>query len=116
MSKEVRKTVVVATNEELERTSYRNRLKMAVRNTGFSHREWPTHVQDGMLHAYLKKIDLRYASGKVFDISLVDDVWRNERYIREFLKSEDCKYPEKDRLVDLYFRIMHPDIARHFGR
>lgn len=109
-------TVTVATNEELRRTSYRNRLKLAVRNTGIGQRDWPTAVQDALLHADMRDIKLRYASGESFATPLVDDVWRNERYVRVFLASEACESPAKDRLIDLYFRVEMPDIARHFGR
>ena len=111
-----RRVVTVATDEELRRPSYRNRLKLAVRNTGIGQREWPTAIQDMFLSADGRGIGFRYICGKSFPVPLVDDVWDNERYVREFLASEVCEYPEKDRLIDLYFRVMMPDIARHFGR
>ena len=113
----VQKSVVVATDEELGKKSYRNRLKLAVYNAGIGQREWPTMIQDAMLRACIEEIELRYANGREFVIPLVDDVWEgNERYVREFLVSRECIHPEKDRLIDLYFRIMMPDVARHFGR
>ena len=109
--------VLVASDAELCSRSYRNRLKMAVRNTGRGQRDWPTSIQDALLYADMKGIELRYPCGARFAIPLVDDVWNgNERYVREFLASETCKFPEKDRLIDLYFRVMMPDIARHFSR
>ena len=111
-----RRIVTVATDEELRRPSYRNRLRLAVRNTGIGQRDWPTAIQDMFLHADLQGVEFQYANGERFDIPLVDDVWRNERYVREFLASEVCEHPQKDRLIDLVFRVEMPDVARHFGR
>ena len=111
-----KRIVIVATDEELRRPSYRNRLKLAVRNTGIGQRDWPTAIQDMFMHADMRGIQFRRASGKPFPIPLIDDVWCNERYVREFLASEACTYPEKDLLIDLYFRVKFPSVARHFGR
>lgn len=108
-----KKTVLLASTSELCDPFYRNRLKMAVRNAGMSQREWPTGIQDKLLHADMKEIELRYPCGAEFPIPLVDNVWNgNERYVREFLASETCEYPEKDRLIDLYFWLTMLDISR----
>ena len=111
-----RKIVTVATDDELKSTSYRNRLKLAVRNTGIGGREFPTAIQHMFLRADMRGIEFRYATEERFPIPLVDDVWCNERYVRVFLASEVCEFPEKDRLIDLFFRVEMPNIARHFGR
>lgn len=109
--------VIVATNIELDNQVYRRRLTIAVQNTATGQRDWPTVIQDMLLYADMKGITIRYSFGKPFRIPLVDDVWNdNERYIREFLASTRCEYPDKDRLIDLYFRVMMPDVARHFSR
>ena len=115
MLKKVR-IVTVATDEELRQPSYRNRLKLAVRNTGIGQRDWPTAIQDAFLRADMRGVRFQYASGEYFPIPLIDDVWLNERYVREFLASRKCAFPDKDRLIDLYFRVEMPNIARHFGR
>lgn len=114
MLKHVR-TINVA-DLELYVLPYRNRLKIAVLNTRIGQRDWPTAIQDAMLKAYLSGAQILTNAGEPFEIPLVDDVWGNERYVREFLASEGCMYPEKDRLLDLFFRLEMPDIARHFGR
>lgn len=109
MSKETRR-VTVATLEELYSVPYRNHIKAEVARTGFSQRDWPTKIQDALLYADRHNIGLY----ERFPIPLVDDVWNdNERYMREFMASEECLYPERDRLIDLYFRLMMQD---HFGR
>ena len=111
-----KRIVIVATDEELRRPSYRNRLKLAVRNTGIGQRDWPTKIQNMFLRADMRDTVFQYESKEPFPIPLVDDLWRNERYVREFLASRECEYPQKDRLIDLYFRVEMPEIAKHFGR
>lgn len=111
-----KRIVIVAPDEDLRRPSYRNRLKLAVRNIGIGQRDWPTEIQNMFLRADRRGTVFQYESKAPFPIPLVDDVWRNERYVREFLASEECEYPQKDRLIDLYFRVEMPNIARHFGR
>lgn len=98
-----RRIVTVATDEELRLSSYRNRLKLAVRNTGIGQRDWPTAIQDMFLRADMQGIEFQYANGERFDIPLVDHVWcGNERFVREFLASDACKHPAKDRLLDTF--------------
>ena len=111
-----KRIVIVAKDEDLRRRSYFLRLQLAVRNAGISDREWPTVIQDMFLRADMRGTVFQYESKEPFPIPLVDDVWRNERYVREFLASGECEYPQKDRLIDLYFRVEMPNIARHFGR
>lgn len=128
--KNVTKSIFVASDAELEDRKYRERLKAAVcrevlhpRIAGegrhgeiIGQREWPTAIQDAMLYACIYGINLLYVTDEEFEVPLVDDVWKNERYVRVFLDSEQCKHPEKDRLIDLYFRIMRPEIAQTFGQ
>lgn len=105
----------VATTEKISDQNYRENLKQAVRDSEIGQREWPTEIQNSLLYAYLNGIVIVYASGKPFDWPLVDDVWgNNERYIREFLASTHCSYPARDSLIDLYFRIMEPELAVTF--
>jgi len=113
----IKRIVFVATDAELSKASYRNRLKVAVYNVGTGQREWPTKIQDMFLHADMNGIDIRFPDGRKFPIPLVDDVWdNNERYIRTFFASKQCVHPAKDRLIDLYFRVMMPEIQKHFNR
>ena len=107
--------IIAATDEELDHAVYRYFLKFAVRNADISQREWPTAIQDKFLEADGLGLEYRTACGKPFPIPLVDDVWGNERYVREFLASEACEFPEKDRLIDLYYRT-NLAIALLFGR
>ncbi len=96
--------ITVATDKELIDPAYRHLLKFAVRNSGISQREWPTAIQDMFLEADGLGFEYRTVSGEPYPIPLVDDIWGDERYIRDFLAAEVCEHPEKDRLIDLYFR------------
>ena len=111
-----RRIVTVATDEELRLSSYRNRLKLAVRNTGIGQRDWPTAIQDMFLRADMQGIEFQYANGKRFEIPLVDDVWRNERYVREFLASDACEHLQKDRLLDVFLWTEMLNSTRKLGR
>ena len=110
------KIITVATDAELQDLVARRRRKLAVRNTVISQRQFPTEIQDMFLKAYLLGITFQYAPAP-FDIPFVDEVWADDdRFIGKFLSSDTCEFPEKERLIDLYFRVKMPDIARHFLR
>lgn len=100
------RTIIVATDEELKHPVYRYLLKFAVRHTDISQREWPTAIQDKFLEADGLGLEYRTACGRPFATPLVDDVWGSERYLRHFLSAEECAYPEKDRLIDSYYRTI----------
>ena len=105
------KFVFVATPEELQHKEYREHLQQQVLSVNISQRDWPTKIQDALLYADMASVQIwqRWDSPP-----LVDDVWNdNERYIREFLASKECLYPERDRLIDLYFKLMlRPEIIK----
>lgn len=105
MPKEKR-SVVLATNEELFDLSYRLGLKVAVINRGIGQRDWPTEIQHALLRADIEGVEIRYENGDLFEIPLIDCVWKNERYIRIFLASTRCEHPERDALIDLYFKLL----------
>jgi hypothetical protein len=105
----------LATNAEIHNPHYRAKLKIAVDNIGIGQRDWLTAIQDACLHVDMQGDEI-WVPAEVYPIPLVDDVIAGERYIRDFMRSEACEFPERDKLIDLYFRIMHPQIARHFGR
>ena len=111
-----REIVTAATDEELKSPPYFKRLQLAVRNTDLGERDWPTAIQHSLMIADMRGTVFQYATREHFPIPLIDDVWGNERYVREFLAFDECKYPAKDRLIDIFFRIEMPEIARHFGR
>lgn len=110
------KIVIAASDEQLQDLIYRARMKLAVANQGLPQRDWPDAIADMFRDADREGLRFQYAP-VAYEVPLVDDVWNdNERYIRDFLASERCVHPERDRLIQLYFAVRHPRIARHFGR
>lgn len=105
----------LASIAQLKRSSYFLRLQTAVRNSGISERDWPTVIQDTLLHLDMRGARI-FTAPEPYPTPLVDDVWKSERYIGDFLAASSCKYPDRDRLIDLYFRVNAPQIAKHFDR
>lgn len=105
----------LAKTSEITDMRYRARLKLAVENLDIGQRDWLTAIQDCLLHVDMQSGEI-WVPTEPYPIPLADDVISGERYIRDFLRSETCDFAERDKLIDLYFRIMHPRIARHFKR
>ncbi len=95
--------------------SYFARLQNTVRSFPISEREWPTKIQNMLL-----KVDMQggriMTAPEPYPIPLIDDLISSERFIRDFLATEECEILEIARIVDLYFRVLYPRIARHFDR
>lgn len=124
MQSKIKKVIFVATREELERKSYYRRLWIATRNVNIPRRSWLDAIADT-----LRDFDglIIHRSGKAYDIPDIDNVFGDDPDLRwlgyylqpdgsgEYPKIRTRKYQRLE-LLDLYFRINHPDIARHFGR
>ena len=113
---ERKRVVTIATNAELLSQPYWRRLQMTVVNCRIDDRVWPTRIQNMLLFVDGEGIELRCSCGVEYPIPYVDDAWVAERYVRRFLTYDYCRYPSRDRLLDLFFRIHHPRLAAHFGR
>jgi hypothetical protein len=116
--------ITLATTEELKKTSYYNRLWMAVRSISISRRSWLDEISDTF-----RDFDgiVLQPNGNVYDIPLVDDVFANDfdmRWLSYYLRPDETGKTPRSRsykikrlqLFDLYFKIKYPKIARHFGR
>ena len=107
-------TFQLASNEQLMTPSYFARLQNTVRSFPISEREWPTKIQNMLL-----KVDMRggriLTAPEPYLIPLIDDL-AHERFIRDFLAAEECEDLEITRIVDLYYRVLFPRIARHFDK
>lgn len=115
-----RKTVVVATNFELSRIWYFRRLAIATCALDLSRREIPNWIAD-VIFSYEGRI--LWPNGEEFRISdtAIDDVFGNDgsfRWISDFLKFGSLRAPRQKpqyriikrlRLIDLAFRIAHPN-------
>ena len=104
----------LATTQEISDPAYRADLKEAVAGQNIGEREWLTALADALL-----KVDMQ--NGRIwrpmeqYHIPFVDEIIPNDRYMRDFMGSDHCEYSERDKLIDLFFRIFAPDIARRFG-
>lgn len=123
MLSKTKSRIYVATRHELRTPSYYNRLWIAARNAAISRRSWLDEIADAIRDfdgSILDELGLDYP------IPDIDEVFGNDSEMRWFgyyLKENRFGYPfstsqkfERLRMVDLYFKIRHPDIARHFGR
>ncbi len=123
LSMRIRKTVYVATNAELMNAHYYRRLWIAVRNITIPRRDWLDELADTFRDA---DVELLYKSGEPYDLPDIDDLFDGSdmRWMSRFLKAAPSnKHPkskarsiERLRVMDLYFRVKHPCIAKHFGK
>ncbi len=122
MHKKTKRFVIVASNQELTSLAYRRRLWIATRNLPVSRRALINLIA-AVLYDYKGKVI--WPNGWVWPIPDIDELFDIDgRWLSLWL--EDCdgepkRQPrstsiEKLRVIDLYFRIKYPDIARHFGK
>lgn len=115
--------IFVATHQELTRPSYYRRLWLAVCNLKRPRRSW----LDELANTF-RDFDgvLMYRTGGYFDVPCVDEVFGNDpdlRWLGYFMEADITGDNPKMKtrkllrlqLLDLYFRIHYPKIARHFG-
>ncbi len=116
--------VFVASREQLINDNYYRRLWMAVRSASISRREWLDEIAD-TIRDYRGLIC--YYNGFPYQVPDIDDTFGNDsdmRWLGYFIASNDngnrpkthAKKIERLRLIDLYFRIKHPHLAKHFAR
>lgn len=119
-----KRVIYLATPDELNSESYYRRLWMATKNISIPRRNWLDEIAD-TLRDFNGRI--LHRSGKAFYVPLVDDIFGNDpdmRWLGYYLKSAHNKNLPQSRsrkferlqMLDLYFKIKHPDIARHFGK
>ncbi len=107
--------LLLATTAQINDPVYRARLKLVWRNLDISPRVAPTELQDAMMWFDLSGGQFWLPSERYY-VPLVDDVFPNERYLRDFLNSDHCINAEADKLLDLFVRLKYPRIARHFDK
>lgn len=119
-----KRTVYLATPEELQCESYYRRLWIATRNISIPRRDWLDEIADTFRDFEGRVLEY---PGKAFYTPLVDDIFGNDpdmRWLSYYLKSaynknlpqSKSRKIERLQMLDLYFKIKHPDIARHFGK
>ena len=103
---------------------YYRRLWLAVRNITITRREWLDELADTFrdFHGEIYQSD-----NQPYEIPLVDDVFNDDfdmRWLGYYLEADDTgsnpriksRKIERLQLLDLYFQIKHPHIAKHFER
>lgn len=114
-------SVVMATDFQLGRKSHMQRLAIAAKAEGLSRREWPNAIADTV---YGFEGTIYFADGRKFEPTdtEIDDTFNDPdfRWISDFLSFADAEPRQRPqrrviarlRLIDLYFRIKHPERAR----
>lgn len=115
--------VYVASDAELNDEHYYRRLWLATRNINISRRDWPDELADAFRDV---DVDYRFPSGMPYFLPDIDEVFTDPgmRWMSDFLVSDPTgrrpaiyrRSKDKLRLIDLYFRVKHPKIARHFKK
>lgn len=123
MKSKTKRIIFVATQDELKSKSYYRRLWVATRNIKLSRRLWLDEIADT-----LRDFDgvIIHRSGLPYNVPCIDEAFGNDPEIRwmsyymladgsgQYPKIQTRKY-QRLQLLDLYFRIRHPQIARHFS-
>lgn len=116
-----KRSVVMANDFRLGRKSHAQRLAIAAAAEGLSRREWPNAIVDAV---YGFEGTIYFADGRKFEPTdtEIDDTFADPdfRWISDFLsfaETEPRQRPQRRviarlRLIDLYFRIKHPERAR----
>lgn len=123
MSCRNQKTICVANMTELTNEHHYRRLWMAVRNLKIPRRGWLDEIADCLRDCDASIID---QAGKPFPIPYVDDIFDDTdmRWFSYYLKSDPTgtrprtisRKLERLQLIDLYFKIRHPDLAKKIQR
>lgn len=115
------KTVVMAADYQLCRTSHYQRLAIATAAMGVSRREIPNLLADAI---YCFEGTIYWPDGRIYESSdtAVDDAFGDDdfRWLSDFIRFADQEPRQRPqrrvltrlRLIDLYFRIKHPERAR----
>jgi hypothetical protein len=102
---------------------YYRRLWLATRNVEISRRDWLDELADTFRDF---QGTIERPNGEAYELPLVDDVFGDDeemRWLGYYLKPDTSGlYPrsksrkvERLQLLDLYFRIKHPNVAKHFS-
>lgn len=121
-----KRIVTVATTAELKNEHYYRRLWLAARNIQYGRRKWPDELSDCFIDCGYS-YEVQYPSGETFPIPDIDETFGNDpdaRWVSDYLMADQSgmrpRYKSRKlgrvQLIDLYFRIKYPHIARHFGR
>ena len=103
---------------------YYRRLWLAVRNVDIARRDWLDELAD-TFRDYPGVI--LTPCGQYYDLPFIDDIFGDDidmRWLGYYLCADDSgsgprvrtRQTERLQILDLYFRIKWPEIARHFAK
>ncbi len=117
-----RQTIVVASILTLRRASYYRRLWIAARSMNISRRAFLDALSIAVARHGGSLVD---DQGMVFEMPDIDLVFADDegRWLSYYLEAAIDGGPRRIarrwnrvQLIDLYFRLKHPQIAKHFDR
>ncbi len=110
----------------LMKRSYYWRLAVATANLGMSRRKLADEIVEAI---FFYEGEILWPDGTPFDPddTFFDDLFGNDggfRWLSSFMalkttppkRAPQARVLERLRMIDLFFKIKHPSIARHFGR
>lgn len=114
-----KRIVFVTEAEKFKSPHRRKRLWLAARNLKISRRNWPDEIADAI---YNFDGDIMVGSIR-WPIPDIDNILGDPRWFSYYFEEDEEGEPRRNvrllerlRLIDLYFKIKHPNIARHFDR
>jgi hypothetical protein len=124
-SNDNRKAIIVACDKELRRPVHFSRMGMACSGLTFSRRGFADELANTL---YLYEGDIYWPQGDIFSFhdTAIEDAFSNDlgfRWLSDFarVQTPPSRAPQyrlvaRLRLIDTYFLIKRPNIARHFYR
>ncbi|MBO9466720.1 hypothetical protein J7443_15865 [Tropicibacter sp. R15_0] len=91
------------------------RLQLIIANLGISQREFPNELQDMFRDLDGEGVEL-WTQPEHLPYPLIDNEWKSERWVGEFLTLEPGIDPHKVRWLALYVRLKFPKLYRHLLR
>lgn len=124
MTKDTDHCVFVATDTELSDIHYYLRVWLAARNIPIARRHWLDEIAD-TFRDYSGTIFS--PEGEAYEVPLVDDIFGDDpdmRWLSDYLRADATGNSpfrftlrlDRVRVIDLYLKIRHANIARHFNR
>jgi hypothetical protein len=124
MNYQTKRTISLTHPALLLSEHYYRRLWLATRNVKIGRREWLDELAD-TFRDYEGEIFT--PNGLPYDLPFIDDVFGDDqdmRWLGYYLIPDisgnypqtKCRKIERLQLLDLYFRIKHPNVAAHFEK
>lgn len=114
--------IVVASPAELTCKPYYRRLWLATKNLKIARRDWLDEIADALRDYNGEILDHK---GNEFPIGDIDEIFGDDpdlRWMGFYLQTSNCGENPKShsrkfarlQLLDIYFKIKHPQIAKNF--